>query len=239
MIGFQHTLDCIESITQANSTDEIFALILEVAQELGIEYISVGRLGSNLGKKSNIAYYKTNYTKWHQHYLDKKYVLIDPMNELIKKNTAPFQYSTRLQDLNPDQWDLIKDAVFHGMRDSYVIPIHLPEYHPTAVTFTSRSSLNLDETTQISLEIISRIGFREIIKSITTSQYAEPIKISDRERQILELVSNGKTNWEIGKILSISEFSVRDYLATLSKRLETCNRTHTVTRALQLSLITL
>jgi len=63
------------------------------------------------------------------------------------------------------------------------------------------------------------------------------VSISDRERAVLTLVARGKTNWEAGAALSISEYSVRDYLKALSAKLQTSNRTHTVARAMQLGLI--
>jgi len=87
--------------------------------------------------------------------------------------------------------------------------------------------------------MVARISFQRIALTYSPIKNVDTIKITDRERQILNLVSKGKTNWEVGKILDISEFSVRDYLANLSQRLETCNRTHTVTRALHLGLISL
>jgi DNA-binding NarL/FixJ family response regulator len=64
------------------------------------------------------------------------------------------------------------------------------------------------------------------------------IGLSPREREILRLVADGKTNDEIGQTLDISAHTVRTYLRRAVQKLEADNRTHAVAIALRESLIT-
>jgi DNA-binding NarL/FixJ family response regulator len=49
--------------------------------------------------------------------------------------------------------------------------------------------------------------------------------LSLRERNILEILSQGKSNCEIAEALNISEKTVRNYVSTIFKKLNVSNRT--------------
>lgn len=61
--------------------------------------------------------------------------------------------------------------------------------------------------------------------------------LSMRELEILGWVAVGKSNWEIGKILGISQFTVNNHLKSIFKKLFVTNRTQAVTKGIALSLI--
>jgi DNA-binding NarL/FixJ family response regulator len=64
------------------------------------------------------------------------------------------------------------------------------------------------------------------------------VKLSQRERDILRLLADGKTNDEIGTELHISGHTVRTYLRRAMTKLEADNRTQAVATALRESFIT-
>lgn len=49
---------------------------------------------------------------------------------------------------------------------------------------------------------------------------------TNRERVILSYIVNGKTNWEMSKILNISESSIKFHLKNIFKKTNSNNRTH-------------
>lgn len=54
---------------------------------------------------------------------------------------------------------------------------------------------------------------------------ADDHKLSAREKYILQMVSQGKSNKEIAEALSISEKTVRNYISNIFKKLHVTNRT--------------
>ena len=52
--------------------------------------------------------------------------------------------------------------------------------------------------------------------------------LSDRERQIMTWVAMGKTNPEIGCILRISEFTVKNHMKSIFSKLDVSNRAQAV-----------
>ena len=66
-------------------------------------------------------------------------------------------------------------------------------------------------------------------------QLDEPL--TERERDVLQLVASGLTNRGIGLKLSISDRTVQGHLASIYAKLQVNSRTEAVTRALNLSII--
>jgi transcriptional regulator EpsA len=62
------------------------------------------------------------------------------------------------------------------------------------------------------------------------SQTAKLAALSDRERQIMDWVAMGKTNPEIGCILNISEFTVKNHLKSIFGKLDVTNRAQAVSK---------
>jgi transcriptional regulator EpsA len=54
--------------------------------------------------------------------------------------------------------------------------------------------------------------------------------LSTRELEIMEWVRNGKTNFEIGMILDISAFTVKNHLQRIFRKLDVVNRAQAVAK---------
>jgi transcriptional regulator EpsA len=64
----------------------------------------------------------------------------------------------------------------------------------------------------------------------------EPGSLSSRELEIMEWVRNGKTNYEIGMILEISAFTVKNHLQRIFRKLDVVNRAQAVAKLSRLEL---
>ena len=62
-------------------------------------------------------------------------------------------------------------------------------------------------------------------------------KVSEQEKIILNYVVNGKTNWEIAKILNVSESSIKFHLKNIFKKTHSNNRSHLVSIALKYNVV--
>jgi len=63
-------------------------------------------------------------------------------------------------------------------------------------------------------------------------------KLTPREIEVMTLTAKGKTRGEISRILSLSEETVKDYIARACRKLDAVNKTHAVALAVMLGLIT-
>jgi NarL family two-component system response regulator LiaR len=93
------------------------------------------------------------------------------------------------------------------------------------------------------------IGY--LLKNVSATQLAEAIRAAhqgrstmdpaavqtDREREVLALLVDGKTNKEIADELTLSTATVRGYVSNILSKLEASNRTEAASLALQHKLI--
>lgn len=87
---------------------------------------------------------------------------------------------------------------------------------------------------QSSGELLSKFIEAEIPLQNVTSL---PISLTPREIEILKLLADGASTSEAAVKLYLSEYTVRDYISTLMKRLKAQNRTEMVVKALRMKLI--
>jgi len=61
--------------------------------------------------------------------------------------------------------------------------------------------------------------------------------LSPRELEILEMLSRGFTNKEIGRACGISRYTVRNHINSINQKLEVCDRTEAASVAMKQGII--
>jgi DNA-binding CsgD family transcriptional regulator len=57
------------------------------------------------------------------------------------------------------------------------------------------------------------------------------------ERRVLLWCGNGKTSFEISRILGLSEHTVNHYIASAVRKLDATNRTHAIAKAIKMNIV--
>ncbi|MRX72487.1 response regulator [Bacillus lacus] len=73
----------------------------------------------------------------------------------------------------------------------------------------------------------NRIYAPELIEDI----YSEENPLTEREREVLELVADGKNTKEIAEMLSLKTGTVRNYISVILDKLEVTNRIEAITQS--------
>ncbi|MEH6941909.1 response regulator transcription factor [Bacillus sp. JJ722] len=74
-------------------------------------------------------------------------------------------------------------------------------------------------------------GRRIYAPELMDDLYGEENPLTDREKEVLELVANGKNTKEIANELSIKAGTVRNYISTILDKLEVKNRIEAITQS--------
>lgn len=74
-------------------------------------------------------------------------------------------------------------------------------------------------------------GRRIYAPELVDDLYGEENPLTDREKEVLELVANGKNTKEIADELSIKAGTVRNYISTILDKLEVKNRIEAITQS--------
>jgi DNA-binding NarL/FixJ family response regulator len=81
---------------------------------------------------------------------------------------------------------------------------------------------------------------RMVARGMTVFEELAPepaTKLSEREREVLDLIASGATNREIADELHLSPWTVKEYTGTVYRKLGVRNRTEAVQRAQRLGLL--
>ena len=78
----------------------------------------------------------------------------------------------------------------------------------------------------------------EVVKTLVGGHRRSALdELTEREREVLSLVAEGRSNPEIAKALYIGEATVKTHLLHVFEKLDVSDRTRAVTRAMELGLL--
>ena len=230
--------ELVSQIWECNTLKSVFDLTDNFGKSLGFHATLIAACGKMLISPGKMPPYFTNANpKWVELYLKQDLYSKDPVVKMAVRSHSPFTFAEAFSEKSPDIAAFEKAAAAHGLGHGWSVPVHIVNMPPGVVGFGGPEAVELDKLESLCLSIVCFAAYQKAAEFFERDIPHIGLKLTDRERSILTLVARGKTNWEVGAVLSISEYSVRDYLKRLSEKLETSNRTHTVARAMQHGLI--
>lgn len=115
---------------------------------------------------------------------------------------------------------------------------------PLRVFLSGRASDALDALrqrllTDSNVELVDRAELADAVVTLPPSESEEPLieSLTERELDVLALVSDGLSNREIGSALGISEHTVKFHLASIFGKLGASTRAEAVHRGLRHGVI--
>ncbi|TGN75043.1 LuxR family transcriptional regulator [Bradyrhizobium yuanmingense] len=134
---------------------------------------------------------------------------------------------------------ILEEARQAGLKHGISVPLFGPAGRLSMVSFASCFDDADPEGHVVRLKALAwhfHIAFAEIAKP-SNSACDSKVSLSEREKDCLRWVAKGKSSWEIGKILNISENTVNFHLKNAIRKLGTTNRAHAIAKAIRLGLI--
>jgi len=182
--------------------------------------------------------------KWTDRYLEQSYQDDDPIIRECLSKRLPLPWTERLKtEVRSDREDMVlADALDFGIRRGLTVPIHGPGGELGIMSLYSDLSdkefLKTVQSTQHELHVMSLHFHDAVQKKLAAGEsIPKPIPLTDREVEILRWTAIGKTAWEIGSILKISERTVNFHLQNLMGKLGVHNKTHAAAKAMSFGLI--
>ncbi|WP_095587558.1 LuxR family transcriptional regulator [Actibacterium ureilyticum] len=215
---------------------DIIAELCDIGRDYGIEHFTYFRADrTDSGEVETVI--KTSYpASWFERYNERDYHRIDPVVQNGLRNFLPVDWST-IDKKEKRIQDFFGEASEHGIRDNGItIPIR-DERNITALF-----SINM-EAREKSWHLFKKEFLSEIIylaflshQQVRRGQASDcavsPLKLSNRETEVLQWAAAGKTAWETARILQLSQDTVAFYLKNAIAKLGVANKTQAVAIAL-------
>ena len=132
----------------------------------------------------------------------------------------------------------LPEAQGAGLKAGLSIPLHGPMGATCAIALASES--DDAQANKNTLQAMA-VQFHTVYTGLHPELHQRPeqVRLTPRERECLQWCANGKSSWEIGMILSISEHGVSFHLKNAMAKLDVTSRIAAVVKAIRLGLIVL
>jgi DNA-binding CsgD family transcriptional regulator len=179
-----------------------------------------------------------NYpSEWERIFSELKLHESDPVLLYAEQTLLPFFWSSpKFQEsLTLPQHEILEHAARLGVTNGYTVPIH----PPWALGAMSASCSVVPDDEPIDPRVYYHIPLLAMYLYEAACraqglplQADQRVLLSMRERQCLELVAEGKSDWAIGQILGIGESTAHTHIERAKRRLGVATRQQAVVRAL-------
>lgn len=184
-----------------------------------------------------------NYPRgWVRTFSEARLYEIDPVLERARRSPLPFFWDTALRSdsLTDPQRVILADAAGYGLSHGYTIPLHLSWLPGTLRASCSviPDSERLDSSSYLAVEVLATYLY--FFASLLHAPWltAAHIELTQRERECLALVAQGKGDWVIGRVLGLGECTAHYHIEQLKRRLGVSTRPQAVAQALMTGQLT-
>ncbi len=233
--------DFITESSQARDDNAVLASLDKAAKFFGMDCYAIS--GIPLPNERIDPYFMLNAWPdgWFERYVQENYVHVDPVIYRTKMSNEAFVWSEALADkpLSRSAKRVMNEATEFGMMDGYSVPLHSVGGFQAIVTFGAHK-VDLSSEQRGALHIISIYAhnrLRAFMADNSERMAAAAAKVTPREREVILWCAAGKTNWEIGQILGISEKTVQHEIASACRKLNSVNRAQLIAESIRLGLI--
>lgn len=231
--------DRFVDVHQANSTETFLAASIRFAQWLGFDYVAAMAVASNgLGEQAFVCV--DNAPEAYAQIITPDRGRRDPVMQHCRHSSLPILWDqdTYTRVGKGDMWE--QQAPF-GYRGGIGVAIHMTGGRHVCVGVDRHQPLPSCR------EELARLAAHLQLFAVCAQERAHQLLLpggpsllevlTSREREALKWTVEGKTAWEVGCILGISEQTAARHLHRATQKLDCVNKHQAAVRALRLGLI--
>lgn len=181
---------------------------------------------------------------WVAHYLECDYAHADPVVRHCTDARLPLRWDEKFKANSRSAYEtqMMEDAWENGLRRGVTIPVHGPRGELGIFSLNSDLSdaefHKITDAKKFELQVLAYHFHDSIQRNLKPEKNATlPTPLTEREVEILKWTVSGKTAWEVGTILKISERTVNFHLHNVMEKFGVHNKTHAAAKAMHMGLL--
>ena len=228
-----------EEAGNCRSIRALKSLLGDAARELGFDFFALLHHASLDGPARGLVRIDNYPADWVEEFLERDFASSDPVHLACRRTHGAFLWSRidRIIGLGPKHRLILKRGRQFGIGAGMTVPINIPGEPSGSCSFAVRTGCDFPQDRLTSVQLIGSHAFEAARRICGQTRSRELPHLSRRERQCLELLAAGKTDWEIARILGISVETARQYVKRARKAYDAVNRTQLAVLALRDSII--
>jgi LuxR family quorum-sensing system transcriptional regulator CciR len=234
--------DFVDTSRQVTDQQQLQELLQEVRAELGFDYfwlvhrvdVRVPDEGSDDLNTSKVIALSDYPEEWVDAYITNNMAAEDPVLQASQDAGVGFRWSdiADLVALTPHQRELFEQGRAAGIVDGFTVPAKASGLSNGSCNFAIGPGRDLPRANLLLAELVgihSLYAARQLVER-AHAQVDRP-RLTPRQRDCIDLVGRGKTDWEIAQILGISPATVKDHIDDARRKYGVSKRVQIVLRA--------
>ncbi|NTS75301.1 LuxR family transcriptional regulator [Catenovulum sp. SM1970] len=241
-----HLNECEKLTTQLNSAvsiNDIESLCEQFCQLFSFEYYVFAICKVTSLVSPNITSLSNYPSDWLETYWEQDCQKHDPVVKYSFENTAPIRWDKlveRKEYISPEGLTIMQNASEMGLVNGLSIPYKAHTGEISVFSLSTNNSEDIDNRMLSAIFPAQSFGshlFNNITRIKNAEQSEKSKKLTPREIECLFWACEGKTTWEISKIIKVSERTAIFHLTGATQKLGATNRQHAVAKAILGGLI--
>jgi LuxR family transcriptional regulator, quorum-sensing system regulator BjaR1 len=228
----------IRELDSVRSPQDILAGVTLFTKGLGFEHVTVFKRPADIATGVPDVLISAAPRDFIAEYDARGYAKYNPLWRQSEATAVPFTAlearNRRISEQEHEVLDAIHDKL--DLTDGFIVPLRDATHGAGAVMFGGNKPKQ-DPLTQSVLNMLGHCVYghvNDIMKAFAGQPAEEPAQsLTARERECLQWVARGKTDFEIGIILGISARTARFHIENSKRKLGVSSRVQAVTQAMR------
>lgn len=221
MPGIELSTSFLERSKTLQSRDELALLLEEVTLALGFSYFALVH-HTDLRQAGQQSIQIHNYpNSWATRFIEDGMHAEDPVHQACLRSNVGFAWSelSSLIPLTRRQRTILDDASRHGLKFGFTTPANVPGEYGSC-SFASDRELQPSGETLMLAQMIGGFAYQAArrLQAIDSTDHRVAPRLTRRQHDCLLFAIRGKTDWEISRILGLSEETVSQHLSMARAR---------------------
>jgi LuxR family quorum sensing-dependent transcriptional regulator len=235
------TYDLFRSFDRPPTAEALNACLLQAVARLGVESTFAGVIpmpGTPRVRQAAHVLIDSTPRGWTEHYFKAGHLERDPTIRRLTTDPTPFLWSEiePLYRRDPAATRVMNEASSFRLRQGFTVPLVTLDGRVAGFSFGAER-LDLSPELRGMLHLVAAYAFGRSVL-LSEGPVRSPVELTPREREALQWAAAGKSEWEIGEMMAISEHGAEKHLRSVHRKLGAASRAHAVAEAMRRGLIT-
>jgi LuxR family quorum sensing-dependent transcriptional regulator len=232
------TLDFVEKLQKHTKINSAWDAFLAYAGQFGFSQGGLADMPRPGERLQDTILCLSWPTGWSKRYFEQNYIASDPARLHLKRSVEPFSWRemTDCDAYTKKQKTIVYEASEFRMKSGIIFPMPGLNSGPAMVTVAGE---NTDPSDQDRINLhLAAIYTHVVIRKLSDARPKTPLpSISPRERECILWHAAGKSDWDMGVILSISEKTANTYLERAKRKFGVTDRKQLIVAAMRSGII--
>lgn len=225
------------SLTEAvRSAEDLAAAMTYITRELGFEHFALAHHVDVQGAVGDPIRLHDYPEAWADYYDAHGLGVSDPVHRASHVTSVGFRWSQipSMIPLTPADRKALALGHAHGIGSGFTVPAHVPGEARGSCSFASQAGRAMPTDALPLAQLAGAFAF-EAARRLWSGRGRHDLpapRLTDRQRDCVLWIARGKSDWETGRILGVSEETVTTHVRNACERYAVNKRTSLVTRAL-------